>query len=145
MLQPARIALFAASALFFAGFVASFLFGGWPFTRTDVAPVALGFIFAAALVWVGAYLGARITAPKNRTLRLARVLTLLYGIIGVALTLPIKTHAVLVDMPTADGASSGYFSPRTVSTAASAAIVLISFIVVPALGMICRHRAARDA
>ena len=149
MLPPSRIALFAASALFLMGFAGSILFAGGHFDATSIALRGAEFIFMAALVWVGTYVGARIFAPRKRTARLAQVLALLYGITGVALAIPIKTHAGVIDMPKAS-TPGGYSVPlvasiTAASIAVSLAIALISLIVVGVVGMTCGDRLGRDA
>jgi hypothetical protein len=147
MLSPSRLALFPASALFVAGIVLSAVtgFGGSKFDPTAMALAATGFAFIAALVWLGSYMGARPSAPQHRTARLARALALLCGIFGAALGIPIRTHAVLVDMPAAGSGPSPYWTPEVVSIAALLASVLISLFLVRILATICARAVARGA
>jgi hypothetical protein len=142
-----RIALFAASALLVAGISVSTVTSlrGPSF---EVGPAALGaveFIAVAALVWVGTYVGARMAAAQERTARLARVLASLYAVIGVALAISIKTHAVLVEMNTASSESNNYLTPSVLSVGTLLAVALIAVVLARGLAKICGEEIGRDA
>src|SRR6267154_2704556 len=105
MRTPGYIALVGACAIALAIVVATL--GTAAFHLTG-ANTALGYsvlsaiveaLTVGALVWCGTYIGARATPIEQRGNRLSVWLASIYFAIGIALSFPIKTHAVLVDMP----------------------------------------------
>lgn len=95
MNASSRVALCAGSAILLGGLVAS---AATSFNLTSILIGAAKFTYAGALVLLGTYVGARLAPPQQRSAGLIRVLVLLYAMIGVALAVPIKTHAVMVDV-----------------------------------------------
>jgi hypothetical protein len=53
------------------------------------------------IVWIGTYIGARMSPVHQRTTRFMHSLAVTYMAIGVVLTIPVKTHAVIVETPQA--------------------------------------------
>lgn len=105
MHTPGHIALVGASAIALAMVAASvslavFHPGG---AGSSLGNAVLSAVIEAstigAFVWCGTYLGARIAPPRQRDNRLSLWLAVIYFVAGIALSMPIKTHAVLVDMP----------------------------------------------
>src|SRR5690348_12490806 len=64
-----------------------------------VVGTALGSALVGALVWVGTYIGARNSPPNQRSDRLVRTLSLIFIGLGLLVSLPIRTHAVRLEMP----------------------------------------------
>jgi hypothetical protein len=104
-----------------------------------VLTALLGGIGAGVLVWAGTYVGARWAAPHQRTVRLAWVLGILFFIIGVALTIPIKTHAVLLDMPPPNGSASplDFIRPLVAYIEAPLVMVVGSLLLTRGVATIC--------
>ena len=154
MRTPSHIALIAATALFVAAFVLQeFMLPvgpsplSVPAISLEILYAFLGAIIPGLLIWVGTYIGARWAPPQQRTIRLAQVLGALYLIIGVAMTLPIKTHAVLVDMPPPSGTASVLDPVRPFAAGIRVALVMVvvSLLLARSLAAICGGRVARDA
>ena len=89
------VAMIAASAL--REFVGPTHGGGTDLTALPGA--ALGALFLGVLVWLGAFVGARLSVPHQRSDRLIQVLSLFFVVLGVVLVLPIQTHIVRIDLP----------------------------------------------
>jgi hypothetical protein len=148
-----HIATIAAVALFVATLVshAFRLLHGPSLDSATMSPGALSAflegIIPAVLVWVGTYSGARWAAPQQRTARLAQVLGILYFLIGVAISLPIKTHAVLLGMPTASRSTGApeFLSPFVASVVVAFVAVAVSLFLARGLAATCGETRARDA
>ena len=140
--SPSGIALVAASALFVAGFSTSVLsrIGGHAFTPTSIAFTGGELVVVSGLVWVGTYIGARRCVPRRRTARLARVLALLYGALGVALAIPIKTHAAVVNVPASGSPSINPIAPMVISVAALLAVILTPPFLVRGIAAACADK-----
>jgi hypothetical protein len=112
------------------------------FTETLIEPVVLG-----GFVWVGTYFGARWAPPLQRTGRLARVLGVLYLVAGVALTMPIKTHAVLLNMSRGEGDTGvlAGVTPTLIICALPLALLGVLILVARGLAVVCGGRVRRDA
>jgi hypothetical protein len=102
----------------------------------------LGGIIPAVLVWAGTYIGARWAAPHQRTTRLVLVLGILYLLIGVAISLPIKTHAVRLDMSIAsrDTGPLEFIGPVATSAVVAFVTVTVSLLLARSLAAICGPR-----
>lgn len=94
------------------------------------------------LVWVGMYFGARFSPPHQRNGRLVWLAVITFGVLGVLMSLPIKTHAVRLDMPSAGDASASQLMPLLIPAAVVAAIVLVSVFITRALAAMSGSRAA---
>jgi len=137
MRAPSRIALFGASALSLASFVTSVLgqLIRLPHRRYEIANV-VGFagieaILFGVLVWVGTYIGARLAPAHQRTDRLVRVVVLTYVVVAVLLSLPIETHAVMLDVPKASsGAVLGTMWIGFAFAVGALVAVVVLFIVI---------------
>jgi len=104
-------------------------------------------IIPGVLIWVGTYRAARWAAPRQRTARLAQVLGVSYLIIGVAMTLPIKTHAVaLLDMSPPSGSAGplDFVSPFVASIGVALVMVVVSLFLARGLAAICGGKVSRD-
>jgi hypothetical protein len=98
---------------------------------------ALGSVLLGAFAWLGTYLGARFSAPYQRSDRLIRVVSLTFIAFGVLLSLPIKTHAIKIDMPSASHASSGVdWSALLLPLGLLGLLVLIPFAVTRGLAIV---------
>ena len=148
MTSPHRIAMTAGLALVFAGSATStvaHLLTGQSFKPQAIAFQALECFIAGVIVWVGTYAGARMCAPWLRTPRLVRVLAVLYGILGVLLSLPIKTHAVVVEMPRGGFTASYYLFSTAFCIVTALVIALIPLLVVRTLARAFGDEVGRDA
>jgi hypothetical protein len=133
----------------------AFLFAG---TATSLLPVLLGWHEApssillsaeaaavlAAIVWVGSYIGARVSLPDQRTGRFLTLTAAVYAIVGAVMEFPVKTHAVLVNI---DGPFPGRMAWNIVTAVSYAcfASVLFSPLIVKGFASACASRAAGDA
>lgn len=97
------------------------------------------------LVWVGAYFGACFSPPYRRNERLVWLAIIAFGVLGVLLSLPIRTHAVRLDTPAAGDASAAQFMPLLVPLALIAAVVLASVFITRALTAVSGSRVACQA
>lgn len=117
---------------------------------TTHSPVHLGSLLApiagGLLVGLGTYLGSRWAPPYQRSARTARVLGALFFGLGVVLTLPNKTHAIKIDMPVDQGATSSVdvFVYVVFGLIATSAVVLFSMLVTRSIAALCRSRSARE-
>ncbi|HTC16349.1 MAG TPA: hypothetical protein VK695_11160 [Steroidobacteraceae bacterium] len=153
MRKPSYIALIAAVALFVAVLVEhvfTLMRGPPPNSATissEVFSALLEGIIPGVLIWVGTYIGARWAAPHQRTVRLAQVLGVSYFIIGLALNVPIKTHAVLLDMPAVSASASPLtlVTPVVASIGAALVMVVVSILLARGLAVICGGTVGRDA
>jgi hypothetical protein len=104
-------------------------------------------VVAGAFVWLGTFVGVRWSPMRQRTNRLARLLALMYLVCGIALGLPIKTHAVKVDMPQVNDDSGLIISPPPKVVAAG--VLLLMFVLPVALARgaaaLCAVAVDRDA
>lgn len=146
MRPPKHIALVAAIALVIPSFASRLL----ELMHRPVSDAALiswdiltlmALSIPAVLVGVGTYVGALWAAPPQRTARLAQVLGVLYLIIGVVLSFPIKTHAVVVDMP-APGSDVGRgwldsIHPALLAGGAALAALLLPIFLTRGVAMFC--------
>jgi hypothetical protein len=112
MRTPLYVATVCTSVLAFTVLVASVVGDLIVSSRGDaflgpLGHAALGSMFLGIFAWLGTYLGARYSAPYQRSDRLIRAVSLAFIAIGVLLSLPIQTHAVRLDMPSASYVSSG--------------------------------------
>ena len=64
--------------------------------HADYVPAVIEGLALGAFVWACTYVGIRFTPPARRNGSLALVLGLLYAVVGITLSIPRKTHAVLV-------------------------------------------------
>ena len=109
MRAPSRVATISAGALTFAIFAVSVVSAMVKSTHTSdpammfAAYAALEALGMATLAWVGVYIGARLLPPHQRSDRLIRVLSLVFVLLGIVLSLPFHTHAVKRDLPLASG------------------------------------------
>lgn len=106
------------------------------------ATISLGILsglIPGALVWVGRYMGARWAASHQRTVRLAQVLGVLYFIVGVAMTIPIKTDAALLEMDPARGSASpfDFISPVVSSVGIPLLMVVAPMLLTRGVAMLC--------
>jgi hypothetical protein len=92
------------------------------------------------LVWVGMYFGARFSPPHQRNGRLVWLTVVAFGVLGVLLSLPIETHAIRLDMPSAGDASAIQFMPLLIPVALIAAAVLGSAFITRALAAVSGSR-----
>jgi len=98
---------------------------------------ALGSVMCGAFAWLGTYLGARFSTPNQRSDHLIRVLSLTFIAFGVLLSLPIKTHAIRIDIPSASYASSGVdWSAVLLPLGLLGLLVLIPFVVTRGLAIV---------
>jgi hypothetical protein len=98
-----------------------------------LASTAAGALGIGLLVWIGMYFGARFAPPHQRNGRLVRLAAIAFAVLGVLLALPIKTHAVRLDMPSAGDASASQFLPVLIPVALIAAVVLGAGLITRAL------------
>lgn len=114
--------------------------------RSGPAEIALGVsvallegIIPGVLVWVGTYVGTRWAAPYDRTGRLAQVLGVLYLVVGVAMSTPIKTHAVLLDMPPPSSSASplDVIRPLVASVGGPLVMVVGSLLLARGIATVC--------
>ena len=103
---------------------------------------AAGALGIGLLVWVGVYFGARFAPSHQRNGRLVRLAAITFGVLGLLLSLPIKTHAVRLDMPSAGDASASQFLPLLIPVALIAAVVLGSGLITRALAAVSGSRVA---
>jgi hypothetical protein len=106
-------------------------------TSTLAGTLGIGF-----LAWVGTYFGARFSPPHQRNGRLVWLTAITFGVLGVLLSLPIKTHAVRLDMPSAGDASASQFMPLLIPVALIAAVVLVFVVITRALAAASGSRVA---
>lgn len=120
---------------------------GSPFSVPTISFGILAGLIPGALVWVGTYVGARWAASQQRTVRLAQVLAILYFIVGIVLTLPIKTHAVLLEMPAASGSAGplDFVSPLAFSVGAPLVMVVAPMLLTRGIAILCGRKTRRDA
>jgi len=98
---------------------------------------ALEAALLGAFVWLGTYLGARLSAPHQRSDRLIRVVSLTFIAFGVLLSLPIKAHAIRIDLPKASYASSAVdWSAVLLPLGLLGLLVLIPFVVTRGLAIV---------
>jgi hypothetical protein len=153
MRTAGQVALIGAGALAIAIFIAMVVSEAVRFRGAN-APYLLGVVVAAsgglligALVWVGTYVGARLAAPHQRTGRLVKWLAVIYGAGGVLLSLPVKTHAVKLDMPAGSGGAghvelwNGWLLPLAIPLLVVIVALLITRVLAAALG----EKVGRDA
>ena len=154
MRTPSYIAFVAATALSIAVFVPQVFTlplgpspPHFPAIFLEISVAFLEAIILGVLIWVGTYIGARWAPPQQRTIRLAQVLGVLYLIIGFAMTLPIKTHALLVDMPPPSASASVLdpIRPIAASIGVTLVILVVSLFLARSLAAICGERVSRDA
>jgi hypothetical protein len=107
-----------------------------------LASTVAGALGIGLLVWVGIYFGARLSPPHQRNGRLAWLTVIAFGVLGVLLFLPIKTHAVRLDMPSAGDSSASQFMPLLTPVALIAAAVLVSVCITRALAAVSGTRVA---
>jgi hypothetical protein len=83
--------------------------------------------------------------PQRRTARLARVMAFLYGVLGVDLVIPIRTHAVVVDIPANGSPTINSVTPMIISVAVLLAIILAPPFLIRRVAAACadKGRAAR--
>jgi hypothetical protein len=133
----------------------AFLFTG---TATSVLPVLLGGHEArlaillsaeaaavfAAIVWVGSYIGARVSLPGQMTRRFLTLTAAAYALVGAVMGFPVKTHAVLANI---DGPFPGRLAWNTVGAVSYGcfAAVLLSPLIVKGIASACASRTAGDA
>ena len=153
MRTASHIAFIGAGTLALATFVVTALGGGIRL-RADESVFPLGVVATAAtalffgvLVCVGTYLGARSAAFDQRTGRLSKWIAVVYGVGGVLLSLPIKTHAVMFDMPPgSDGAGHvELWRPWFLPLAGPVLIVVAALLTTRALAAALGREASRDA
>lgn len=101
-----------------------------------------GALGISVLAWVGMYFGARFSPSHQRNGRLAWLAAIAFGVLGVLLSLPIKTHAIMLDMPPAGDASAGQFMHLLLPVAFIAAVLLGSLLITRALAAVS-SKAAR--
>lgn len=141
MHTPSRIAILAAIALSAAMFIASLVItAAW--TGTSAAYNAIAAILLGILAWPGTYIGARMAGRRSCTSQLTRALVTAYGLIGVIVALPMRTHAVVVNVPTAGSLKllTGALAPF----AAALLVVLVAFAITAGIATVCRAENARD-
>ncbi len=103
----------------------------------SLGQAALASVLLGAFAWLGTYLGARFSAPYQRSDRLIRVVSLTFIAFGVLLSLPIKTYAIRIDIPTASYESSGVdWSAVLLSLGLLGLLVLIPFAVTRGLAIV---------
>lgn len=144
MITPSRIAVAGSCAMAVSVTVTNGIvqiagpasLSGW------LASTVAGALGVGLLVWVGMYVGARFSPPHQRNGRLAWLTVITFGVLGVLLSLPIKTHAVKLDMPSAGDASASQFMPLLTSVALIAAVVLGSGLITRALAAVSGSRVA---
>lgn len=107
-----------------------------------LASTVAGALSIGLLVWVGMYFGARFSPPHQRNGRLVWLAVIAFGVLGVLLSLPIKTHAVRLDTPSAGDASASQFMPLLIPVAFIAAVVLASVFITRALAAVSGSRVA---
>ena len=133
MRAPSRVATISAGALTFAIFAVSVVSAMVKSTHTSdpammfAAYAALEALGMATLAWVGVYIGARLLPPHQRSDRLIRVLSLVFVLLGIVLSLPIRTHAVKLDLPLASGRTTNIDWAALISSL----VMLALSIVVP--------------
>jgi hypothetical protein len=148
MIAPARIAMIGSSAMVVAMLATNVIVQiagpasrSFSFSETIAAAVAeaLGVAFFA---WVGMYFGARLAPPNQRNGQLVKLVAIAHGVFGTLLTLPIKTHAVMVDMPSASDASAIQMMPLLIPVALIAGVVLGSLFITRVLAALSEPRIA---
>lgn len=100
-------------------------------TTSVVTSTAVGALLLGALVWLGTYIGARLAPPAQRTGRLARWLGAIYALVGVALTVPVRTHAIRIDLPISGAQSpdTSLLGPLTIALVSLASLVSLAIAV----------------
>jgi hypothetical protein len=145
MRTPSHIAFIAAIA-FAIPILASRVLMLMTGPHSSPAQIAVGVLAAllegiipGVLVWVGTYVGTRWAAPYQRTVRLAQVLGVLYLVIGVAMSTPIKTHAVLRDMPPPSSSAGplDFIDPLVASVGAPLIMVVGSLLIARGIATVC--------
>jgi hypothetical protein len=150
MRTPGRIATFAAAALAVAIFVTQVVVelrrGAFVLSLPGVRLPLLTALLLGILAWVGTYVGARMAGPRQRTPRLALVLTAAYVGVGIVISVPmIRTHAVKLDMPTANAPSHIHVIGPFLRWAGPILIVIIALVITRVLALICVATIDRDA
>jgi hypothetical protein len=110
------------------------LFSEW---LVSAVPEAL---VAGLFGWVGMYLGARLAPADRRNGRLVRLVAIAYSALGILFSIPIKTHAVRLDMPSAGDASASQFMPLLIPVALIAVLVLGSAFITRVLAALSGPR-----
>jgi hypothetical protein len=150
---PGRIALVGASATALALMTATLGMAVFHLAGVEASPgyAVLSAIIEAltigALVWCGTYIGARATPIEQRGNGLTVWLASIYFTAGIALSLPIKTHAVLVHFsaPDAHGSPVPVTGSITISLIPLAAVLLLPIAVTRILAMVLARGKGRDA
>jgi len=144
-IAPSRIATAASCALGVASAVTSGLVQIFVSTSgsleglTSAAAEALG---VSLLVWVGIYFGARTSAPQQRSRRLVAISSFVFGFFGVLLSLPIKTHAVMLDMPSSVGPSGSHYLLMLIPIAVATVVILGPMFITRALAVMSGAKGA---
>ena len=114
MRTPSRVATASAGAMALTMFLAMVVPAvAWSTHSANsilffLVEAVLGSLSMAALVWIGAYFGARLSAPHERSDRLIRLLSLTFVVLGIVVSLPIRTHAVVIALPAESGAGTSF-------------------------------------
>jgi dipeptide/tripeptide permease len=138
MRMPAYIALIASLGAFIAVVAASTLMPA-PSWHIALGATPLGILnglFLAVLVGIGTYFGVRWAAPYQRTARLAKALGFIYLTVGIVISLPRRTHAVLMTMPRADDSSVDLLGPL-LTYLTPVILVAFALILARALAQLC--------
>ena len=149
MRTPSRIATLAAAVLAVAIFVAQVVDELRRETLGMSLPGVRVALFSALLLgilaWVGTYLGARMAGPRRCTPRLALALAAAYAALGIVITVPIRTHAVKLDMPTANASSHLDVMGSLPWWAGPILIVVVALVITRLLAALCVARIGGDA
>ena len=115
---------------------------GYSVLDATIAGLTIG-----ALVWCGTYIGARLTPPHQRGNGLLVWLASIYFAAGIVFSLPIKTHAILVDMPapSAQGSQTPAVGSITLSLLPLVLILLLPVALTRILAIVLARGRGRDA
>ncbi len=83
----------------------------------------------AGIVWLGSYIGARISLPGQRTGRLITLCAAVYALVGAVMEFPIKTHPVLANIEVPFPARTAWNIVAAVSYACFGAVLFSPFVV----------------
>jgi hypothetical protein len=140
------VATTASLAFLFAGIAVTTLpvLFGWHETPSSIVLSAEAAAVLAAIVWIGSYIGARVSPPQRRTSRFVTLTAAVYALVGAVMEIPVKSHAVLVNI---EGLFPGHTAWNILAAVSYGcfAAVLFSPLIVKVFASMCASRTVGDA